>query len=187
MLTITDAELDVLWDGLEREAFRLETLDRYAVPGEAGTVRRYLAGAPHEKTEFVRSWADYVADMVASGVTYHRVHVVQSPLSDYLRYEFEWGYAEYARRGERAYILDTAEVLQPDGVPDYDFWLLDNTHVIRMHYEPSGAFLGAELLPGSALDEHRYARDIALAHAVPFEQWWADHPRYWRENWRGAA
>ena len=67
MLTITDAELDVLWDGLEHEAFRLETLDRYAVPGEAETVRRYLAGAPHEKTEFVRGWAGYVADMVAQG------------------------------------------------------------------------------------------------------------------------
>ena len=67
MLTITDAELDVLWDGLEHEAFRLETLDRYAVPGEAETVRRYLAGAPHEKTEFVRSWADYVSGDALNG------------------------------------------------------------------------------------------------------------------------
>ena len=82
---LPSARLKAVTSGLSRdtsqehEAFRLETLDRYAVPGEAGTVRRYLAGAPHEKTGFARSWAGYVADMVARGVTYHRVHIVQSP------------------------------------------------------------------------------------------------------------
>ena len=132
---LSEAELDELWDGLEREAFRLETLDRYAVPHEADVVHRYLTGAPYRETDFARGWADYVAGMTARGVTYHRVHVVHSPLSEYLRYECEWGYTRYTQRGERAYILDTAEVARPREVPDYDFWLLDDTHVIRMHYD----------------------------------------------------
>src|ERR1019366_6805644 len=114
---LTEAELDALWDGLKREAFRLETLDRYAVPHEAEMVRRYLTGAPHEETEFARAWAHYVGETTAKGVTYHRVHVVHSPLSEYLRYECEWGYARYTERGEHAYILDTAEVDRPLEVP----------------------------------------------------------------------
>ena len=184
---LSEAELDQLWDGLEREAFRLETLDRYTVPHEADVVHRYVTGAPHQETDFARGWADYVAGMTARGITYHRVHVVHSPLSEYLRYECEWGYTRYTQRGERAYILDTAEAARPGEVPDYDFWLLDDTHVIRMHYDPDGSFIGAELLPASVVDEHRRARDAAIAAATPFEAWWAVHPQFHRENWLGAA
>jgi hypothetical protein len=183
---LTEAELDTLWDGLEREAFRLETLDRYAVPHEAETVRRYLTGASHEETEFARAWADYVGETTAKGVTYHRVHVVRSPLSEYLRYECEWGYTRYTQRGEHAYILDTAEVARPPEVPDYDFWLLDDAHVIRMHYDAEGGYRGAELLPPAAVTAHRRARDAALAAGVPFEAYWQAHPQYWRENWLAA-
>ena len=183
---LSGADLDALWDGLEREAFRLETLSEYSVPHEADVVRRYLAGAPHEETEFARAWSDYVAGMVAKGVTYHRVHVVHSPLSPYERYECEWGYSRYIQRGERAYILDTAEVARPPEVPDYDFWLLDDTHVIRMHYDAAGGFLGAELLPPATTDAHRQARDAALDRGVRFETYWRDHPEYWRENWLAA-
>jgi hypothetical protein len=182
---LSEAELDALWDGLEREAFRLETLDRYAVPHEAEVVRRYLSGAPHQETEFSRAWADYVARTTAQGVVYHRVHVVHSPLSEYLRYECEWGYTRYTQRGERAYILDTAEVDLPWEVPGYDFWLLDD-HVIWMHYDRDGRYVGAELLDAE-VTAHRRARDAALAAAVPFEEWWHAHQQYWRENWLGAA
>jgi hypothetical protein len=175
-----------LWGGLKHEAFRLETLDRYAVPHDAEIVRRYLTGASYQETDFARGWADYVAGMVAKGVTYHRVHVVHSPLSEYLRYECEWGYTRYTQRGEQAYILDTAEVARPREVPDYDFWLID-AHVVRMHYDSDGGFLGAELLPPMALEEHRRARDAAIAAGVPFEAYWAAHPEYHRENWLGAA
>ena len=183
---LTETELDELWDGLEREAFRLETLDSYSVPHEADVVRRYFAGEPYDETDFARGWADYVAGMTARGVTYHRVHVVHSPLSEYLRYECEWGYTRYTQRGERAYILDTAEVARPRDVPDYDFWLLDDMHVIRMHYD-DGAFTGAELLPAAALEQHRRARDAAIAAATPFETWWAAHPQFHREHWLGVA
>jgi hypothetical protein len=33
------------------------------------------------------------------------------------------------------------------------------------------------------LAEHRRYRDAALAAAVPFPEYWAAHPQYWRENW----
>lgn len=184
---LSETELDELWDGLGSEAFRLETLDSYSVPHEADVVRRYFAGEPYDETDFARGWADYVAGMTARGVTYHRVHVVHSPLSDYQRYECEWGYARYTQRGERAYILDTAEVTRPGEIPGYDFWLLDDTHVIRMHYDDDGAFTGAELLPAAALEQHRRARDAAIAAATPFETWWAAHPQFHREHWLGVA
>jgi hypothetical protein len=183
---LSEAELHELWDGLDHEAFRLETLSAYAVPHEAELVDRYLTGAPHRETDFARDWADYVAQMTAKGVTYHRVHVVHSPLSPYERYECEWGYTRYTQRGERAYILDTAEVARPAAVPEYDFWLLDDRHVIRMHYDGDGGFVGAELLPPTAAEYHRRARDAALAAAVPFEQWWPAHPQFHRENWLAA-
>jgi hypothetical protein len=52
--------------------------------------------------------------------------VLTSPLSEYLRYECEWGYLPNAAAGEDIRILDLAEKPRPDGLISEDFWLMDN-------------------------------------------------------------
>lgn len=169
-----------------RTLFRLEVLDRYDVTTDGADFGRYLRGEPGPDPARKQPWLDQLRREAAEGKYSHRVHVLTSPLSDYLRYECEWGYAYNATAGEDIRILDLSEVSRPAGLLDEDFWLIDGAHVVRMHYSTGGTFTGAEIMPTGALPRYQAARDAAWAAAVPFTAWWSDHPQYWRTNWLAA-
>src|SRR6266508_4138307 len=78
---------------LTRTAFRLEVLDRYTVDSDQQNVERYLAGDPAPSWADGDEWMEQLTRERAEGKRRYRVHVLESPLSDYLRYECEWGYA----------------------------------------------------------------------------------------------
>lgn len=181
---LSEAELDPYFDAIRREAFRLEALPAYTVQLESAGLSAYLAGEPVQKSEAGQAFNDYVRGQVEAGVTWHRVRVVRGPLTDYERWECEWGYTVSEGFGHYTFILDLSEITDPPNLPDYDWWMLDERVVLRFHYDGGGAFLGADPLEdASELAEHRRYRDAALAAAVPFPEYWATHPQYWRENW----
>ena len=126
-------------------------------------------------------WMDRLAADAARGLRNYRVHVLRSPLSPYLRYECEWGYAYNSTVGEETRILDLTERPAPPGLINEDFWLMDDTTVVRMRYQ-AGGFVGAERLPQGDLPRYRAARDAAWQGAVPFETYWAAHPEFWRDE-----
>ncbi|MGH3927560.1 MAG: DUF6879 family protein, partial [Pseudonocardiaceae bacterium] len=138
-------------------------MDCYAVDPDVEELHQYLSGAqlPSVLPEDVAAWRDNIAAWVAEGKRYYRVHVVQSPLSDYLCFECEWGYQYTQRTGEEIFILDTAEQPRPEGLPSEDFWLFDDTKVVRMHYDVEGRYVGAELLPESEAPPYCRYRDMA--------------------------
>ncbi len=72
------------------------------------------------------------------------MHVVRRPLTDYLRYEFAV-YRRTVEVGEDVRILDLTDQSDP-GLPAQDFWLFDDTAVVRMDYDSEGTQLGCELL-----------------------------------------
>ena len=170
-----------------RTAFRLEVLDQYTVDTDQGNVERYLAGGPAPSWAEGGEWMEQLARERTEGKRNYRVHVLASPLSDYLRYECEWGYVFTSQAGEEVYILDTAETPRPAGLIEEDFWLLDDAHVLVMRYDAEGRLLGGEPLPASETGRYRRCRQIAMAHAVPFGGYWAEHPQFWRENWLRAG
>ncbi|MFJ9948817.1 DUF6879 family protein [Kitasatospora sp. NPDC091207] len=155
-----------LFETFERTAFRLETLAVYDVEDEHAEFADFLAGKPLPPESADNPWVRSMTDL---GKQVGRVHVLSSPLSDYLRYELAW-YPGNVAAGESIGIIDTARQ-QISGLPDYDFWLYDDARVYRMHYTEAGQFVGAETLPDDRLDEYRRYRDIALAHAVPFSEY----------------
>lgn len=161
-----------------RSAFRLEVLDRYDVGSDGVDVRRYLDGEAEPDPTRLDPWLEELAAEARQGKRRYRVHVVRSPLSDYLRYECEWGYMHTSAAGEEIYILDLAEVPRPAGLCDEEFWLVDDTYVLRMHYTSDGVLHGVDLAPDANLARYRACRDAALSAAVPFEQYWAAHPEY---------
>jgi len=184
---LSEAELDPFFDAIRHEAFRLEALPAYAVPVESAGLRAYLAGEPFQKSQAGQAFNEYVRAQVEAGVTWHRIRVVRSPLSDYERWECEWVYAVGEEFGHHTFVLDLAEAADPPKLPGYDWWMLDERVVLRFHYDASGAFLGADPLEDAGqLAEHRQYRDAALAAAVPFPEYWAAHPQYWRKNWLEA-
>ncbi len=155
--------------------FRLETLDNYGVTED---VQRYLAGEPGPTS----TWPEVIRNEVADDRYTYRVHVVRSPLSDYLRYEFEWCYVPNAAAGELIRVLDTSEQHKPAELVNEDFWIVDDAYLIRMHYAPDGEFVGATLEDAELLPRYRAARDAAWTTAADFHDYWRQHPQYHRER-----
>jgi hypothetical protein len=165
-------------------AFRLELRDSYAVASDGSDFSRYLAGEDLPDATRKSAWLDELRADTAAGKTWQWVHVVRSPLSDYLRYEFEWGYAINIHAGAEIRILDLSEQTRPAGLPDEDFWLLDGQNALVMHYDNAGRFVGADSAAAKDLPRYRRARDTAWETAEPFADYWARHPQYHR---RGRA
>jgi hypothetical protein len=81
------------------------------------------------------AWHKVLQADLDRGVTTSRVHAVCSPLSDYLRYELEWGYAHNLAY-EDIRILDLSEKPMPTGLDGIgDFWLIDDLQVAVMRYD----------------------------------------------------
>ncbi|MFF0415873.1 DUF6879 family protein [Kitasatospora sp. NPDC004745] len=163
-------DFGLLFETFERTAFRLETLAVYDVDEEREEFADFLAGKGLPPDCADNPWVRSMTDL---GKQVARVHVLRSPLSDYLRYELA-AYPGNIKAGESIGIIDTA-LRQVTGLPDHDFWLFDDTRVYRMHYTDTGTFIGAELLPADRLPEYQRYRDIALTHAVPFGDYTATH------------
>lgn len=181
---LTEAQLDPYFDEISHDAFRLEALPSYAVSVESSGLRAYLAGEPFQKSDAGQAFNEFVRGQVEAGVTWRRVRVVRGPLSDYERWECEWGYAVSDELGHHTYVLDLAEVTDAPQLPDYDWWMFDEKVVLRFTYDAAGAFVGADAIDDAGeVARHRAWRDSALVAAVPFSRYWAAHPQYWRQNW----
>jgi hypothetical protein len=164
--------------------FRLETLDTYDVGSSVEDYQRYLTGQPGPVNK--GAWMEVIRNEVARGLHTYRVHVVRSPLTDYLRYEFEWGYTCNAEAGEHIRILDTAEQTKPDPVPDdEDFWLIGDEHLVLMHYTPEGRFEGGSVGAPELLQRYIAARDAAWSAGIDFTDYWHRHPQFHRD-WPAA-
>jgi hypothetical protein len=180
---LTESELGrYIDDRLTKSAFRLELLDRYDAASEREDLARYLRGELIAPQDARRPWLDRLRAEAEAGILNQRVHVLRTPLTDYLRFECEWGYAHNAGAGEDIRIIDLAERALPGTLTDHDFWLIDDEHAIAMHYGEDGRFTGAE--PASPVDLRRYqrARAASVAAAEPFRDWWHRHTEEWREH-----
>lgn len=152
-------------------AFRLELQQVYTMPGEADEFRRFLAG---EKLppDYHYGWLDTVARAVEAGKTIRRVRVVRQPLTDYIRYQFEWGFVYNVAAGEGIRVLDLTDQAGPE-LPDHDFWLFDDVTVVKMLYRPDGTQIARELVQDPDLPAYRRYRDQVWERAVPFTEYWA--------------
>ena len=156
-----------LFDTFRSSAFRLETRQEYSVPEEEELLRACREGRPLAGRPDVEDWLGYVRGVVAGGRTMDRVHVVESPLSEYLTCEFAL-YELSAAAGESIRIAERSVDERLDAMRS-DFWLFDNQVLLWLHYD------GAGRLTGSAISRAerdvawcREQRDLALRLSVPF-------------------
>ncbi|MEU4891653.1 DUF6879 family protein [Streptomyces sp. NPDC044780] len=172
-MTSSSKTLGELFDSFEREAFRLETLDDYSGSGNTDMYRRFIAGEPTPE-DYNAEWVAELRSHTSKGKRVYRVHILARPLTPYLRFELGWGYRTNQAGGEEFFILDTTAKANPlEGVGD--FWLFDGETPVAMYYDAAGAVNGRETLPAGRAHEFIEYRDIALAHAEPFSEWWAKY------------
>jgi hypothetical protein len=164
-----ETEWAALFTGYTRSAYRLEGQQVYSSDQEDAVLARFLAGEP---LNIDLSWtAPKTRAQVAAGRTKTRVRVVVEPPTDYTRLELVV-YPQLAAAGEDIRIIAVPEGEWPAGLPRHDYWLFDDHDVWRMHYGDDHRFLGAELLDDESLiAEHLEWRDIALAQAVPLNDY----------------
>src|SRR3954454_9953181 len=97
MATLTLAELGgFVAEHYTRDVLRVETRQRYDNPSERDGLHRYLTGEPEPAAAGDTPWIRQLREHAAAGRTWRVLHAVTEPLSDYLRYEAEWGYTHNA-------------------------------------------------------------------------------------------
>ncbi len=154
---------------IKRSAFRLETLSEYKAKGEVEELRAFREGRPRPpRNPDTNAWLRNVADKTAIGCTWQRVHLVDRPLSEYLRFEFI-GYEENIAAGEDVRIADRATVPAELAALTKDFWLYDEEIVVVMNYDDDFRFVGGDVDENVA--PYLEIRDLALAHSVPLHDY----------------
>lgn len=169
----------------ERHTFdliRVQTLARYDVASDGDDFQRYLAGEAEPTASRKQPWLEHLQALVASGRAWRNVHVLSTPLSDYLRYACDWGYAHNVRAGQDVRIVElAANDLLSELVTIGDFWVIDRQAVVQMHYDVSGRFVGADLVPDEKdATLFRAVAGLLWHQAEPFTEWWARHPQFHR-------
>lgn len=158
------------------DLFRVETLDHYAVDSDASEFAQYMRGEPGPDLNGKAGWLDGLRADHAAGRQWRYVHVLRTPLTDYLRYELDWCYGPNSDAGMNIRILDLGETDLPGALLRMgDFFVVDGDAVVRMHYDRGNDFTGAEVVnQNPAL----YVAMSALLWnaAEPFASWWDRHP-----------
>src|SRR5262249_37324866 len=138
-------EFDEHFDRAAHSVWRLETLQRYTVEEEAERIAAWRLGLPRpERSIRTSPWLRRIALRTVEGVAWGRAHVVDEPLSEYLRYELQ-GYVESAVVGEEIHIAPRGKSADLSQVSP-DFWLFDRDMptacALIMEYDSDGRWLG---------------------------------------------
>lgn len=173
----TEVDLLALYGQALQETFRLETRPGYAVPAESAQFRAFAEGRPLPADPHVDKSMQVIRTAARAGIHIYRVHVVDLPLTAYLRYEIA-AYSENTAAGEdiriaaRSWHPDLAELTE-------DFVLFDpgtaRQAVAWMRYDNQGRLTGRDYsttAPDLALATRQ--RDTALAHSVPLSEFIRD-------------
>lgn len=151
---------------------RIENRRAYASASDGGDFARFLDGAP-EPTEGA-AWHDRLREDTVAGKAWAKVHVVVGgELSDYERYEFEWGFTRTVAAGERVRIYD-ADPGELDGLAD--FFVVDHQHVVRSVYSDNDRFVYAQPIVGPDAASYLLHARFLWDGAIDFRTWWAAHP-----------
>lgn len=173
---MTPEDFDALFDSFTTSVARLETLPAYLVGGaEAERLKAFREGRPRPlRSVRTDPWLARIALSTLAGKSWTRVRVVDTPLTEYQRYQLA-SHQEAQAAGEQVFIA-RREFAGPDLGPD--FWLFDRglptARAAVMHYDPDGRWLGVDLEadPGelAPLGEHL---DAVLAVAVSLNEFLA--------------
>jgi len=168
--SLDDAEFNRFFTEFRFTAYRLESLQHYDVSYEKAEFDLFLNGQQRGEFPGIASWIEgTIRPARESGKHIHRVHVVEEPLSDYVRFECAWSYSHTAPAGEDIRLIPVSTGEWPDGLPNYDYWLFDSRSLITMHYREDGAFEAAEVVDDpEKIVQANYWRDLAVSQSVPF-------------------
>lgn len=168
---LTEDEFGEQLRTFDHAMFRLELQREYIEPIETETVARFRAGRPQDPTEldFMRTWYAHIRAATAQGKTVERVRVHDEPPTTYQRWE-RWIGAWNAAAGERLRYMTRRKARDIGLLPaagTVDWWLIDDTRIILMHFDDLGHRIRTELSTDPVTLRQACAwRDLAIPHSV---------------------
>jgi hypothetical protein len=158
---------------------RIERQPRYNVPSQVADTMAWERDPATVDTSGLQSWARVVADDKRRGLLRERIRVFGKELTSDEAMTLDVAWPILAPFQEQR-VLRRGEHLILDDVP-LDYFVVRRhtglTLVIAMHYDGSGAFVGAEVVQ-TPRRRGLFLRDWEQAWeaAVPFEQYETGHP-----------
>jgi hypothetical protein len=169
---VTSTDIAANYDRFTTSAFRLECLPQYRAPSETASLEAFLRGDPRpERSVRTQPWLARIArTTVVDRKSWSRVHIVDFPLSDYVRYELV-GYVESQAVGEEIRILNRADHPRFADLHE-DFWLFDETtdqpFAHTQLYGADGEYVGARPVSDpETLSRYATVKEQVLALAHP--------------------
>lgn len=155
-------------------AWRVEALQHYTVPGDEERQRAFHAGKPLSPPGRGKAGdLALISDLRSVGTQVGRVHVVDRPLSAYVRYELAV-YDENVAAGEDVRIADRSAYPELSAV-DADFVIFDagtpGAAVVLFDYDKAGLIRGYRIADDpETVRACRESLNLALSHAVPLAE-----------------
>ncbi len=160
------------WRRLEKDFFKLETLQTY----EPGSIQKvYYEGNLQKARSLIRK--SLLSDpampykkIKEQGIKFRRVHIIQLPLTPYLKYEME-SYKISTELGEEIRIIlkeDIANLEIP--IKLQDFLMFDEKKVVLHFYNNEGHWQSGGLLEDpNEVVPYIQAKKILLSNSMPLE------------------
>ncbi|MGH3787958.1 MAG: DUF6879 family protein [Pseudonocardiaceae bacterium] len=166
------------------DLLRVQTLAYFGVPSDDEDYLRYVNGQSVPLSPHREPWYAQLRSERAAGQIWRNVHVVDLPLNDYLRYQFEWCYTSNVEAGMEVRVLDTttrpeARVMATAG----DFYVIDRHEIVLMRYAEDGRYLSAGGAGASSTQGYTALAELAWEMSIPFTDCWASHPQYHRVSY----
>ncbi|MFZ1250170.1 MAG: DUF6879 family protein [Candidatus Microsaccharimonas sp.] len=132
---------DTLWSDMKSEWFKLEVLQDYSAE-EGESLKAWMAGDKKRSVKLLTSesleWLDDCRQKVESGVKLIRIHIVDYPLSEYIKWEIEaYKHRNIPLGKEDVYLLNRKDISSLN-LPDGDLMIFDKTNAVIGHYDESG-------------------------------------------------
>jgi len=160
-------QLAALLDDARARLWRWECRGDYSAV-DADLLRRWRAGLGRDPAED-RSWTQYVQGLRRRGVRFERARRFTEPLTEYLRMQLDFTYMNVDAGEDVRWVAPS--VATGAGMPDHDFYVIDDDMVAVLDFDSAGRFDGARANGAvEVVARHVAWRDLIWPRAVPHER-----------------
>lgn len=169
-------ELGAVFVSFKESAYRLETLQSYAEPSESSPFNQYQCGVVPDAA-FMSDWCQIVSRHTSAGRPMRRVHIVDLPLSDYMKFEIKHCYTHSGIAGEEIRLLDRTKLSNELlTATKEDFWLFDGSTVMVNDYDANNTFYQARITTDSRAVTYYSDIDKKIWElGIPFRDFYKAH------------
>lgn len=166
-----EQNFDDAWNNATASIIRLETLPIYEIPAEMVRFEKFKRGLPYLDDE-LNAWKNRLKETAQCGIKIERYRVVDEPISDYLKYEFD--YWKKTMDSQHVFTIkrkDYLPIVKNDNGFSTDFWMFDQKIVYRMNYSPKGLFLnGTFESDGKTIQRYQKIMKEIAAKSTPLDK-----------------